>query len=136
MNKENIVATLKERAVHNEDFKNKIRILDSYGFSYSELLYVAADFYNQKVELEKQLEATQQKLKAQKLGKEKAKLNGWEKQAMKVKAGKKKPAYRSDITPELVVSCLKVFGSQKAVADQLGISVKTVRSRLREAGIE
>lgn len=132
--KETVVKELQDRLKNGDtELMKKIEILDAYGFSYSELLCIAADFYNQKVYLEKQLEETQNSLKSQKLGRE-TQLNGWDKQVQAVRTGKRKPAYRNDITPELVAASYRILGSKQAVADKLGISVKTVRNRLKEAG--
>ncbi len=52
-------------------------------------------------------------------------------QALKVKRGFTKPAYKSRVIPELVKELYAKLGTQQAVADELGISVKTVRNRLR-----
>lgn len=53
-------------------------------------------------------------------------------QIKKVKEGIVKPAYKKEITPELVYKLYKELGSQQAVADKLGISIKTVRDRLKK----
>lgn len=53
-------------------------------------------------------------------------------QIRKVKEGIVKPAYKKEITPELVYKLYKELGSQQAVADKLGISIKTVRDRLKK----
>ena len=53
-------------------------------------------------------------------------------QIKKVKEGIVKTAYKKEITPELVYRLYKELGSQQAVADKLGISIKTVRDRLKK----
>lgn len=111
-------------------------------YNNEKMIYIAAYYMNRGTDFLFALSNTQDKLKKMGFSDEEiAELGthesikidrGLVEQRKKVKEGIVKTAYKKEITPELVYKLYKELGSQQAVADKLGISIKTVRDRLKK----